>query len=196
MLAEFIEDGRDALDTYRIHNDLWVAMRCRALFALALASGPTRAAAGDLTGVTSWVDGQLIPSWTALVRLLRYNAGKVARGRTPRSGAGAALVSIGRHERELRLRLDATLAREEASLPGILASARPAAGEPAADRPYNPVLTGAVEKVAAGDARSAGRHCQPPSAVRPDVGPVRLDVVQAGLPAGLASHAVVASAVA
>src|SRR5262249_38477923 len=70
LLAEFIEDGRDALVTYLIHNDLWVAARCRALFATALASAAAQAAAGDLAGVTAWIDRQITPSWTGLLRLL------------------------------------------------------------------------------------------------------------------------------
>jgi hypothetical protein len=111
LLAEFIEDGRDAPDTYLIHNDLWVAARCRALFATALAAAPAQAAAGDLTEVTSWADSQIIPAWTGLLRLLRYNAGRVARGRAPRGGAGAALLFIARQEQQLRLRLGVALAR-------------------------------------------------------------------------------------
>jgi hypothetical protein len=109
MLAEFFENGRDDPVTYVLHNDLWVVARSRALFATALAAQPVRAVLGDLSGVIACMDGGIIPAWNAVLKLLRYNAGRMARGRPPRAGVGPALNALAGQERELRLRLQDAL---------------------------------------------------------------------------------------
>ena len=95
---------------YQCQTDLWVALRNRQFFAVALRHAQALGVADGLGEVGGWVDEQLVPAWSGLVRAMRYNMLRVAQGVRPHTSAPRELRRIGALEDEARGRLAAALA--------------------------------------------------------------------------------------
>lgn len=108
-MADVFDAGSADPRTYRCQTDLWVALRNRQLFAVALRHAQHSGVADGLAEVGAWVDAQLVPAWTGLVRSTRYNMLRVGQGIRPHAGAPHELRRIGALEDEARDRVAAVM---------------------------------------------------------------------------------------
>lgn len=97
-------------DAYRCQTDLWVALRNRQFFAVALRRAQSVGVADGLGEVGDWVEEHLVPAWSGLVRAMRYNMLRVAQGVRPHTSAPQELRRIGALEDEARDRVATALA--------------------------------------------------------------------------------------
>lgn len=109
-LHDWLENGLADPATYRHNNDFWVAARNRKMVAASLrhARLPGRDG-GGLAELGGWAAERLVPSWTALIRALHYNARRVAAGGAPRPGVLDSLRAIADLEDGFRQRLGGLL---------------------------------------------------------------------------------------
>lgn len=108
-LAEVLDAGLSEPDSYRCNTDLWVALRTRQFFAVGLGHAWRTGVADGLSTVHSWVEAELVPAWTSVVRAMRYNALRVGQNLRPHVGVLEEIRRIGALEDEARGRLAAAL---------------------------------------------------------------------------------------
>ncbi|MGW7256374.1 hypothetical protein [Streptomyces sp. NPDC054834] len=109
-LADLLEEAGRSPEVLAVQSDLWVAARGRALFREVLRDEATAVLGPAAAGLGDWVEAQVLPRWTGVVRAVRYNALRVRLGRPPQRGMARELRRLGVLEDELLDRLRGCLA--------------------------------------------------------------------------------------
>ncbi|WP_262062097.1 hypothetical protein [Streptomyces sp. STR69] len=122
-LADLLEEAGRTPEVLAVQSDLWVAARGRALFREVLRDEATALLGPAAAGLGDWLEEQVLPRWTGVVRAVRYNALRVRRGHPPQRGMARELRRLGALEDELPERLR-----------NVLAPAAPDRGHPTSGR--------------------------------------------------------------
>lgn len=109
-LVTWLGDRLDDRRLYVASDDLWVAYRNRLSFAHALGRAAAFAGRPDLCRLAEHVRDVLAPAWSAIPRIMRYNASCLDRGRAPRRLVVDLLQQIAEQEAEFVGRLGKSLA--------------------------------------------------------------------------------------
>lgn len=108
-LVAWVGDRLDDRRLYVASDDLWVAYRNRLSFANALGRAAAFAGRPDLHQLAEQVRDVLAPAWSAIPRIMRYNASCLDRGRSPRRLVVDLLRQIAEQEAEFVGRLGKSL---------------------------------------------------------------------------------------
>jgi hypothetical protein len=109
-LADWARDRLDDARLYVVSDDLWVSHRNRLLFANALGRVAALVRRPDLRRLADDIRDVLAPEWSAIPRVMRYNAACLERGRPPRRIVIDLLQQVAEREAELVGRLKRGLA--------------------------------------------------------------------------------------
>ena len=108
---------------YEMRDDFWVAGRQRSLFAHALRSAADLINRPALEDLAVWCEATLIPLWTAIPRVMFYNASCIQRQRAPRQLLIQHAEEVHLAEIELMRRLETCLSGWERTTSATLRNA-------------------------------------------------------------------------